>query len=362
MAHLLVVTLLTMFLISFSANDVVGESLFPAMFVFGDSLVDAGNNNFLNSLAKANFEPYGIDFSAGPTGRFCNGKTPIDILGERVGLPYLPAFADTVEPSDNIFSGVNYASAAAGILDETGRTLGERISFSQQVRNFETTLSQLNDQMENRSLSEYLAKSLAVLNHGSNDYINNYLLPELYGTSYIYNPSSYAEVLVRIYKNRLMDLHGLGLRKFLLAGIGPLGCIPNQLSRRLVQPGQCAAYVNNLVSMFNVALKTMVDQMNAEYNDSIFVYVNAYEIIADVIDNPNPYGFSVTDRACCGLGRNQGQLSCLPMSIPCTDRTEYVFWDAFHPTEAVNNILVSKAFTGPPSICYPINVKQMAEM
>ncbi|KAF1893787.1 hypothetical protein Lal_00002317 [Lupinus albus] len=362
MACLLVFTFMTMFLISFSANDVVGESLFPAMFVFGDSLVDAGNNNYLNSLAKANFEPYGIDFSEGPTGRFSNGKTPIDILGEKVGLPYLPAFVDTVPQSNNIFSGVNYASAAAGILDESGRTLGERISFNQQVRNFETTLSQLNEQMDNSTLSQYLAKSLTVLNHGSNDYINNYLLPELYLTRFIYSPSNYAELLVRIYKVHILDLHGLGLRKFLLAGIGPLGCIPNQLSRRFIQPGECVVYVNNLVSMFNDALKTMVDQLNMEYHDSTFVYVNAYEIIADVIDNPDSYGFSVTDRACCGLGRNQGQLSCLPMSIPCTDRIEYVFWDAFHPTEAVNNILVSKAFTGPPSISYPINVKQMAEV
>lgn len=54
---------------------------FSAMFVFGDSLVDSGNNNFLNSLAKANYIPYGIDYYMGPTGRFCNGKTFIDFLG-----------------------------------------------------------------------------------------------------------------------------------------------------------------------------------------------------------------------------------------------------------------------------------------
>lgn len=54
-------------------------------FVFGDSLVDAGNNNYLFSLAKANSPPYGIDFkpSGGqPTGRFTNGRTISDILGK----------------------------------------------------------------------------------------------------------------------------------------------------------------------------------------------------------------------------------------------------------------------------------------
>ena len=54
----------------------------PALFVFGDSLIDSGNNNNLASLAKANYFPYGIDFAAGPTGRFCNGYTIVDELGK----------------------------------------------------------------------------------------------------------------------------------------------------------------------------------------------------------------------------------------------------------------------------------------
>jgi hypothetical protein len=53
----------------------------PAMFVFGDSLTDNGNNNDLNSLAKANYPPYGIDFAGGPTGRFSNGYTMVDEIG-----------------------------------------------------------------------------------------------------------------------------------------------------------------------------------------------------------------------------------------------------------------------------------------
>lgn len=59
-----------------------GENKVPALFVFGDSLIDNGNNNNLASLAKANYFPYGIDFADGPTGRFCNGYTIVDELGE----------------------------------------------------------------------------------------------------------------------------------------------------------------------------------------------------------------------------------------------------------------------------------------
>lgn len=54
----------------------------PANFIFGDSLVDAGNNNYIVSLSKANYPPNGIDFFGHqPTGRYTNGRTIIDILG-----------------------------------------------------------------------------------------------------------------------------------------------------------------------------------------------------------------------------------------------------------------------------------------
>jgi hypothetical protein len=54
----------------------------PALLLFGDSIVDAGNNNNIRTLVKCNFTPYGKDFEGGvPTGRFCNGKVPSDIIG-----------------------------------------------------------------------------------------------------------------------------------------------------------------------------------------------------------------------------------------------------------------------------------------
>lgn len=54
----------------------------PANFVFGDSLVDVGNNNYIVSFSKADFLPNGIDFGR-PTGRFTNGRTIVDIIGKK---------------------------------------------------------------------------------------------------------------------------------------------------------------------------------------------------------------------------------------------------------------------------------------
>lgn len=59
---------------------VVGKPQVPCLFIFGDSLSDSGNNNNLHTDAKVNNLPYGIDFPLGPTGRFTNGRTSVDII------------------------------------------------------------------------------------------------------------------------------------------------------------------------------------------------------------------------------------------------------------------------------------------
>lgn len=60
---------------------VYGAPQVPCIFAFGDSLADTGNNNDLDTTAKANFPPYGIDFQGGPTGRFTNGRNYVDVIG-----------------------------------------------------------------------------------------------------------------------------------------------------------------------------------------------------------------------------------------------------------------------------------------
>ncbi|KAL8131648.1 GDSL esterase/lipase At5g08460-like isoform X1 [Apium graveolens] len=343
-------------------NGEMASPKFSAMFAFGDSLTDPGNNNYLTSLAKANYVPYGVDFyQSRPSGRFCNGKTVIDLLGELLGLPLLPAYADPLATGNNILKGVCFASAAAGILEESGQNLGERFSFRLQVQNFENLLNQLKNDMDDQELINYLKSSLAVVILGSNDYLNNYLLPSLYSSSYVYNPADYADLLIKHYTRQILALYSLGLRKFFLAGIGQLGCIPNQLASGLAPPGECVSYVNDVVGQFNIRLRSLVEQLNKSHRDAIFVYGDTYGAFGDILRNPTAYGFTVTDEGCCGIGRNKGQITCLPLLLPCKNRKEYLFWDAFHPTEAVNQILATRAYSGSPDDCYPINVQQMAD-
>lgn len=71
---------------SFHGNVIAQKNGLGASFIFGDSLVDAGNNNYLSTLSKANVPPNGIDFKAtggNPTGRFTNGRTIGDLVGKK---------------------------------------------------------------------------------------------------------------------------------------------------------------------------------------------------------------------------------------------------------------------------------------
>lgn len=81
-----------MMMVAMVLKMAIGEPIAPCYFIFGDSLVDSGNNNQLQSLARADYFPYGIDFQFGPTGRFCNGKTTVDVISNLITTPLVLFF------------------------------------------------------------------------------------------------------------------------------------------------------------------------------------------------------------------------------------------------------------------------------
>ncbi|MFS7890886.1 putative triacylglycerol lipase [Helianthus anomalus] len=334
-------------------------AMVPAMYIFGDSLIDNGNNNDLTSFAKANYFPYGIDFNGGPTGRFSNGYTMVDEIAELLGLPLIPPYSQVSNSKDQMAHGVNFASAAAGILDITGRNFVGRLPFNQQIKNFENSLDQITGNLGAGDVAQMLSRSIFFVGMGSNDYLNNYLMPN-FPTRNQYDGQQFADLLSKEYTTQLSKLYNLGARKFVLAGIGRMGCIPNMIARET--NGRCSEDVNQLVLPFNENMKTMIDNLSTNLPGSKFIYMNIDNMFEDLLSNAGSYGFRVVDRGCCGIGRNRGEITCLPLQTPCPNRKEYLFWDAFHPTEAVNVLMGRKAFSGTPDFVYPINIQQLANM
>ncbi|XP_077229535.1 GDSL esterase/lipase At1g71691-like [Tasmannia lanceolata] len=344
-------------------SDIEGQIL--AMFVFGDSLVDPGNNNNLNTLAKANFYPNGVDFPAGVTGRFCNGGTVADHLGNLLGFPLIPPFNNPSTKGSKILQGVNFASAAAGILNDTGKLFGDLFPMDEQILNFQKTVEELRSLVTSSyggGIEEFLGKSLFFSCIGSNDYINNYLFP-LSNTPQKYTLEAFHQLLVQQYNRQLKSLYNMGGRKFLIAGLGPLGCIPNQIGNAGKNISACVDRTNEIASQFNAKVKEMLRELNKNLAGAHFLYWDVYTATMEIIDNLSQYGFKFPHKACCGSGRSKGQVICLPLlPLECRNRSDFVFWDPYHPTDAFNVIAAKQAYQGTLQSMFPMNVQQLIQL
>ncbi|XP_058181344.1 GDSL esterase/lipase At1g29670-like [Rhododendron vialii] len=89
----------------------------PNLYVFGDSIFDSGCKSAHAAGLKTGYRPYGIECAWLSPCRFTNGKTIPEIIAK--SLKMRPPV--TIDETDvNPECGVNYASASAGILLDTG--------------------------------------------------------------------------------------------------------------------------------------------------------------------------------------------------------------------------------------------------
>ncbi|XP_051137566.1 GDSL esterase/lipase At5g41890 [Andrographis paniculata] len=348
-------------------NSQIVPSLCFTSFLFGDSLVDTGNNNYLFTLSKADSPPYGIDFAPSgghPTGRFTNGHTIGDLIGEALGAKSFPPPYLSPNAAAYAFDvGVNYASGGSGILNGTGTLFIERLPLSEQISNFEMTRNYMVSSAGENRTKDVLKNTVFSITIGSNDVINYFQQPFAFLNGNV-SMATFQDFMVSNLTEQLKRLHGLGARKIVVVGIGPLGCIPFIRAISLVPSRECAATVNAFVSSYNQRLKVEINQLNVDAGaDAIFVYVNSYDIFLEIIDNYGDYGFGNNDGPCCGgyvppffcydgNGNNA-------TAAACPNRSAYVFWDAYHPTDAANRIVADRLLDGDENDCSPVNIRQL---
>ena len=182
----------------------------------------------------------------------------------------------------------------------------------------------------------------------------------------------------------LQRLYGLGARKMVFHGLGPLGCIPSQ--RVKSKNGQCLKRVNQWVREFNSRVQKLLVSLNSKLPGAQLGFADSYQIVMDLIVNPQAYGnrtnhicmnqlwflsdwlstwhqiydhhwylvhwigfsigFKISNTSCCNVDTIVGGL-CLPNSKLCTNRRDYVFWDAFHPSDAANQVIVDRLSSDP---------------
>ena len=167
---------------------------------------------------------------------------------------------------------------------------GQRISFGGQLQNYQSAVQQLVSILgDEDSAANHLSQCIFTVGMGSNDYLNNYFMPTVYGTSRQYNPEQYADVLVNQYSQQLRILYNNGARKVALMGVGQVGCSPNELAQQSPDGATCVEGINSAIEIFNQKVVGLVDQFNT-LPGAHFTYINAYGIFQDILSSPGSHG------------------------------------------------------------------------
>ncbi|KAG6538219.1 hypothetical protein ZIOFF_003331 [Zingiber officinale] len=291
----------------------------PAVLVFGDSIVDPGNNNMLITPARANFPPYGRDFPGHePTGRFSNGRIPPDIIGDQeiinslcisirhcsdlslsshhlysiaVSLlrikDLLPPYRAPDLENQELLTGVSFASAASG-FDNLTATVPKVFSLWDQLEMYKEYKRKLIAIAGEAAADAIIRESPHVIFSGNNDILTTYFFSTIRQRTF--DLPSYINYLVNAAGSFVNELYKLGARRIVVAGVPPLGCVP---AARTVGGGEnrdCVETYNQASTLFNLELSRSLEQLNVDLFGARIIYLNIYDTVMDLIQHGSDYG------------------------------------------------------------------------
>ncbi|KDP40642.1 hypothetical protein JCGZ_24641 [Jatropha curcas] len=331
-------------------------------FIFGDSFLDTGNNNYINTttLDQANFWPYGETYFNFPTGRFSDGRLLADFIAEYANLPLIPPF---LQPGiDRYYLGVNFASGGAGALVETFE--GDVIDLKAQMRMYKKVENWLRQKLGNKEAKMKISKAVHLFSIGSNDYMSPFLTNSTLLKSFS-NPTYVAMVIGNL-TAVIKEIYELGGRKFAFMNLPALGCVP---AIRVLKPdnnGRCLEETSLLASLHNKALSNLLFKLEKQLKGFKYSFFDFRTGLQQRMDHPSKYGFKEGKIACCGTGKYRGVYSCGGKRIVkkfelCENPNEYLFWDSFHLTEKAYRQLADQMWSGDTNSLAlgPYNLKQL---
>ncbi|KAJ0007090.1 hypothetical protein Pint_29368 [Pistacia integerrima] len=328
-----------------------------AVFVFGDSLFDPGNNNYLyvSIEGKANFTPYGESLFEYPTGRFCDGRTVPDFAATYLNLPLWEPY---LQPGSHNFSkGANFASAGAGVLEESSP---DRLYSQKQLKYFKEVANLLKQQLGDAEAKKILADAIYLSSFGGVDYM-----------TFIRSISNPTELQQREHVNKVIgnftdvikEIYEMGGRKFAFQNVGPLGCTLRMKQEYDLSGGACVEVLQEIASLHNSLLSNVTTKLQSQLSGFDYVIFDFFNSLKDMINYPTKYGFNVSEIACCGIGSRRGfECGRVKQYELCSGPNEYVFFDGGHQSEHANSILSNFLWNGGSDFTWPISMKQLYEL
>ncbi|KAL0673788.1 hypothetical protein Bca4012_001769 [Brassica carinata] len=318
-----------------AAANATTQPLFPAILIFGDSTVDTGNNNYpLNTIFRATHFPYGIDLpNHEASGRFSNGKLIPDILAAKYNIKDLvPPFLQPNLSDQDILTGVCFASASSGYDDRTSLST-QSIPVLEQPNMFRSYIARLTSIVGDKKAMEIIHNALVIISAGSNDFILNFYTVPARRLEYPYI-SGYQDFILKRLEILVQELYSLGCRNIMVVGI------PVQMTAKFRNIFRFCIEQENIDSvLYNEKLPKALPKIEASLSGSKILYANVYDPMFDMMQNPSKYGFKETKRGCCGTGHLEMTLLCNAVSPLCWNRSEFLFFDSIHPSEATYNYI-----------------------
>nr|XP_023881937.1 GDSL esterase/lipase 5 [Quercus suber]POE73701.1 gdsl esterase/lipase 5 [Quercus suber] len=333
-----------------------------ALFIFGDSFFDAGNNNYINTttLDQANFWPYGETYFKFPTGRFSDGRLISDFIAEYAKLPLISPF---LQPGYNqYYHGVNFASAGAGALVETFK--GAVIDLKTQLKYHKKVQTWLRSKLGKVEAEITLSKAVYLFSVGTNDYMSIFVTNSTVLNSY--SKSEYVGIVIGNLTTIVKDIYKRGGRKFGFINLLPFGCAPGIRIIKAENNGSCLEEASSLVKLHNKALSRLLRKLEKQLKGFKYSLYNFDINLRRRMNHPSKYGFKEGKGACCGSGQFRGVFSCGGKRLGkefqlCENPNEYVFWDSYHLTQRVYEQLADQMWNGArkPNSVWPYNLRDL---
>ncbi|CAJ2675792.1 unnamed protein product [Trifolium pratense] len=336
MERLMQVRLVTVFVVLLGrvSNIAIAQTTnaaFPAVFAFGDSIYDTGNNNNLLTASKCNFPPYGKDFYGGKaTGRFGNGRVLSDLITSALGVKdTLPAFLNPALTAQDLPTGVCFASGGSGLDDLTANMQGGVLTMGAQLNLFRQYIEKLKAVVGADKAADIISKALFIISAGNNDVAFAYSFTIRRALPF----NVYAASLVSASQNFLKSLYQLGARHVWVQSTVTLGCLPAARSTLGGPLRFCVDYENIYAQQFNGMLSAGVANLKSTLPDYDLRFVDVYTPMLRLIQNPSAAGFVNVWNGCCGTGTFEMGPACNAFTFQCPSTSQYFFWDVAHPTE-----------------------------
>jgi phospholipase/lecithinase/hemolysin len=315
-------TFLVLFAASVTAAAHAAPPGYAAMYVFGDSLSDTGNDlaattNRMVPAIPPSVSPYATYWQ----GRFSNGPVAVEYLWQMVARKGTAEVTPVLATTDlDKKSAVNFAFGGAG----TGL---ENLTPKPNQFLVPGLLGQVGIYKTAMSGKKPHPGSLYVVWAGANDYLAELPVPP--------------EVVVGNIAASIKALHAMGARDFLVPNLPDLGITP------LVKARQQSALFTQLTKTHNEMLATALNGLSGLPGIKIKrldvfalgqTLVNSGSVNADVpalvVVSPDP---TVVD---C-LFRDPSSCKDVPLNKPIPP---FLYWDVLHPTTQVHGIIGSAMY------------------